>query len=301
MRANASQGYRYGESIVSLLEPGPLVADQDRTLSVECMNQDERAEALEREMLARLNAATAAGGASLQLPAGAGEPAAAPPTVAELEAQITARIYSRGVGRMFWNRAADGRVTRLSPMPSSPELSDYFSLRLANTGNHCLQSANKALQRGADEEIVLACLLHDVMQELMCANHGYWGAQLVEPYISERTTFAIRYHQALRFFPDQHVGYEYPAIYHRLYGVDYVPDEQMQATYEFVRNHRWYDAPREVTVSDFYAFDPKAVVTIEPFVDIIGRHFRQPKEGLGYDNSPVAHMWRTLSNPDAPL
>jgi hypothetical protein len=42
-------------------------------------------------------------------------------------------------------------------------------------------------------------------------------------------------------------------------------------------------------------------VSLEPFVDIIGRHFKQPKEGLGYDNSPVAHMWRTIERPDAPL
>jgi hypothetical protein len=35
--------------------------------------------------------------------------------------------------------------------------------------------------------------------------------------------------------------------------------------------------------------------------DFIGRHFKQPKEGLGNDGSPSAHMWRTLINPDAPL
>jgi len=37
------------------------------------------------------------------------------------------------------------------------------------------------------------------------------------------------------------------------------------------------------------------------FTDIIGRHFKQPQEGLGNDNSPTAHMWRTIVNPDAPL
>jgi hypothetical protein len=25
------------------------------------------------------------------------------------------------------------------------------------------------------------------------------------------------------------------------------------------------------------------------------------KQGLGYDNSPVAHMWRSIERPDAPL
>ena len=44
-------------------------------------------------------------------------------------------------------------------------------------------------------------------------------------------------------------------------------------------------------------FDPHIVVDIDDFEDIVGRHFRQPKEGLGFDNSPVAHMWRTMIWP----
>ena len=35
--------------------------------------------------------------------------------------------------------------------------------------------------------------------------------------------------------------------------------------------------------------------------DIMSRQFKQPKEGLGYDNSPVAHMWRSMIRPDSPL
>jgi hypothetical protein len=42
-------------------------------------------------------------------------------------------------------------------------------------------------------------------------------------------------------------------------------------------------------------------VRLEELTDIVGRHFKQPKEGLGFDNSPVAHMWRTLIYPDNPL
>ena len=58
---------------------------------------------------------------------------------------------------------------------------------------------------------------------------------------------------------------------------------------------------RLVTLNDEYSFDPAAPVSLEPFEDIVGRHFRQPKEGLGYDGSPVAHMWRTLQFPERPL
>ena len=54
---------------------------------------------------------------------------------------------------------------------------------------------------------------------------------------------------------------------------------------------------REVTLNDLYAFDPAVEVSIHEFEDIIGRHFRQPEEGLGYDNSPSAHMWRTIMRP----
>ena len=56
-----------------------------------------------------------------------------------------------------------------------------------------------------------------------------------------------------------------------------------------------------MTTNDLYSFDPNVHVSIDAFRDIIARHFRQPKEGLGNDNSPVAHMWRTMINPDQPL
>jgi hypothetical protein len=64
---------------------------------------------------------------------------------------------------------------------------------------------------------------------------------------------------------------------------------------------RWYLEPRLVTVNDLYAFEPGVHPQYEQFTDIVGRHFRLPKEGLGFDNSPSAHMWRSISMPDYPL
>ena len=75
----------------------------------------------------------------------------------------------------------------------------------------------------------------------------------------------------------------------------------IERTYKTVRNHKWYAYPRQVTVNDLYSFDPNAVVSIDPFVDLIGHHFKQPKEGLGWDDSPSSHMWRTIINPDRRL
>ena len=61
------------------------------------------------------------------------------------------------------------------------------------------------------EKIVLACLLHDIaVSAFIRADHGYWAAQLLEPYVDEEVTWAIRYHQALRFFPDESAGYAIP-------------------------------------------------------------------------------------------
>jgi len=55
---------------------------------------------------------------------------------------------------------------------------------------------------------------------------------------------------------------------------------------------------RLVTVNDLYSFEEGVVVDIDDFTDIIGRNFKQPKEGLGFDNSPVAHMWRSMIWPN---
>ena len=41
-----------------------------------------------------------------------------------------------------------------------------------------------------------------------------------------------------------------------------------------------------------------AQVDFDEFEDVVGRNFRQPKEGLGFDGSPVAHMWRTMIWPN---
>ena len=259
--------------------------------AVGLMSQEAKADALEAVLMAQV----------ASVPGGAGAAPEKFPSVADLEAEISTRAWRRGTGFLFYNREANGKVSLLPKLPAQPTLVDFFAMRFDRERNHCLQSANKALQRGADEEVILACLLHDTAQELIRTEHGWWGAQMYEPYVPERTAFAIRYHQALRFYPDLKVGYEYPDLYKQVFGHDYVPDEHTKAMYDYARSHRWYDAAREVTVCDLYAFDPNARVSIEPFLDIVGRHFKQPKQGLGNDNSAVAHMWRSIRDPDSPL
>ena len=254
---------------------------------VEPMDSETKAEALEHYMVEKLDAEATSG-------------------LTLVEEQIVASAADatvrRGVGTLFAPQGpADNRTMPvLAAMSAKPTLLEFYEKRFA-PANHVLQSATRALKTGMSEEIVMACLLHDVVQNLVKVDHGWWGAQLVEPYVSEKVTWAIKYHQALRFYPDSAHGYEYPELYNRIYGKDYVPQPHIKQAYEFARNHKWYFEARMVTVNDLYAFDPGAKVSIEPFIDIIGRQFKQPKEGLGHDNSPTAHMWRTMMFPDNPL
>jgi hypothetical protein len=284
-----------------------LIASLGGASAVHLLGAEAKADALEDYLSEALDAEVEA-----QQEGAAAPPAKKYPTVEELQSQVETRGFRRGVGSLFIagqpnplgerteTGAGSAHVRRLAPMPANPTLLDFYKLRFA-PANHVLQSATRAMQTGMSEEIIFACLLHDVVQTLIKPDHGWWGAQLVEPYVSEKVTFAIRYHQALRFYPDSSAGYEYPDLYKRVWGEDYTPPPYIEATYKYVRNHKWYMEPRLVTVNDLYAFDPKAKVSVDPFVDIIGRQFKQPKQGLGYDNSPVAHMWRTIANPDFPL
>lgn len=188
----------------------------------------------------------------------------------------------------------------LPRMPQQPKLMDFFKYRFNDiTIRHLLTSAERALAHGLDDRIVLAILLHDISNGcLIRSDHGYWGAQMIAPYVDEEVAWAVQYHQCLRYFPDESVGYAYPDSYNAFFGPDYEPPEYIRKDAELARNHRWYMSARQVTQYDIYFFDDRPPVDPEIFTDIIGRHFRQPDDGLGFDGSPVSHMWRTMIWPN---
>jgi hypothetical protein len=230
--------------------------------------------------------------------------------MAELDAvAVKSRLFTLADGDLTWKGGAQiqaenpgkrmlmGDDPRLPEMPAKPTLMDYFKYRFA-PASHLLQSAKHAVNAGMDEKVVLACLLHDIgVVGFIRSDHGYWGAQLVAPYVADEVSWAIRTHQALRFYADDSVGYAYPEMYVKYFGADYKPDAYIEREYQQARNHKWYMTARLITVHDIYSFDPNAKVELEEFTDIIGRNFRQPAEGLGFDDSPSAHMWRTLMRP----
>jgi HD domain len=134
-----------------------------------------------------------------------------------------------------------GDDPRLLKMPAQPRLSDFFRHRFVPmVANHLLQSASLARKKGLEERVVIACLLHDIaMAGLITSDHGYWGAQLIAPYVDEEVSWAVRHHQALRYFPDESVGYSYPEAYIRYFGEDYQPPEYLVQAYERARRHKW--------------------------------------------------------------
>jgi predicted HD phosphohydrolase len=70
---------------------------------------------------------------------------------------------------------------------------------------HCLQTATRALRDGADEELVVAALLHDAGKIYDGANHGAIAAEILRPHVSRETYQVIRNHTTFeaRFYGAQ--------------------------------------------------------------------------------------------------
>ena len=193
------------------------------------MSPEDKAEALEHYMEEKLDAEIAARDGTepvLYMPDGE--------AIALTELQQENPRPPRGTGSLFMPRARE-----FAPMSAKPTLVEFFEKRFA-PANHVFQSATHALDTGQPERTIFACLMHDVVLNLIKVDHGWWGAQLIEPYVEERISWGIRYHAPLRFYPDESVGYEYPEMYNRIFGEDYVPDAYIKQAYEHAKNHAYY-------------------------------------------------------------
>ena len=60
--------------------------------------------------------------------------------------------------------------------------------------DHSLQSATRALRDGADEEMVVCALLHDIGDTIAPENHSQVAAAILRPYVSEASYWIVLHH-----------------------------------------------------------------------------------------------------------
>tara|TARA_Y100001970_G_scaffold213653_1_gene261211 strand:- start:497 stop:1051 length:555 start_codon:yes stop_codon:yes gene_type:complete len=72
---------------------------------------------------------------------------------------------------------------------------------------HSLQTATRALNDKADDEMIVASLLHDIGDELAPLNHSEYAAAVLKPYVSERTHWIVEKHGEFQmYYYAHHLG-----------------------------------------------------------------------------------------------
>ena len=118
---------------------------------------------------------------------------------------------------------------------------------------HSLQAATRALRDRADEELVVAALLHDIGDELAPYNHTEIAAAILRPYVRPEVTWIVAQHGLFQ---------NYYYVHH--FGGDRNARERL-------RGHPAYDACVQFCAAwDQSSFDPdyasEPLATFEPMV-----------------------------------
>ena len=101
----------------------------------------------------------------------------------------------------YINNTADRILKFMKGLTST--LEGYKITRL----EHSLQTATRAFKDNADEEMVVAALLHDIGDELAPMNHSEYAAAILKPYVSEKTHWIIEKHGEFQmFYYAHHLG-----------------------------------------------------------------------------------------------
>jgi len=96
---------------------------------------------------------------------------------------------------------ADRLINFMSSLNST--LDGYKVSRL----EHSLQTATRALNDMADDEMIVASLLHDIGDELAPLNHSEYAAAVLKPYVSEKTHWIVEKHGEFQmYYYAHHIG-----------------------------------------------------------------------------------------------
>ena len=156
--------------------------------------------------------------------------------------------------------AAQPRVAQqlLAMIAGLSNITDGFSI---DQMEHALQTATRAERDGADEEVVVAALLHDVGKLISVANHPKIAAEILRAYVRHDVYCMVAYHQDFqgRWYYE-HLGLD-PNLRERHVG------------------EPWYSlAERFADVWDQKAFDPDyQSETLDHFAPMVTRVFARAK------------------------
>jgi predicted HD phosphohydrolase len=136
---------------------------------------------------------------------------------------------------------------------------------------HSLQAATRALRDGADEEMILAALLHDIGDELAPYNHSEMAAAIVRPYVRPEVAWIVEHHGLFQ-------NYYYA---HHLGGDRYARDR--------LRDHPWYGACVQFCAAwDQCSFDPDyPSESLEFFAPLVRRMFARTPHDPRYQTAPA--------------
>jgi predicted HD phosphohydrolase len=131
---------------------------------------------------------------------------------------------------------------------------------------HSLQTATRALRDGADTELVVAALVHDVGDDLAPYNHAELAAAILRPYVRAEVTWIVEQHGLFQ-------SYYYAHHYDR--------DRNGR---ERFRGHRWFDACASFCERwDQASFDPSyASEPLARFVPLVREVFGRPAHDPRY-------------------
>ena len=133
----------------------------------------------------------------------------------------------------YIEKLPDRILTALDGLKDS--LAGYKVTRL----EHSLQTATRAEKHGADDELIVAALIHDIGDDLAPENHSQMAAAIIRPYVREQVTWILEMH----------------GIFQMVYYADKLglnPDER-----ERYRGHKWFDDAEQFCRDwDQLSFDP---------------------------------------------
>jgi len=171
--------------------------------------------------------------------------------------QSTAEEWQVIVGETMANqpRVAEQVLSMLSSLAS---ITDGFAV---DQLTHSLQTATRAEDDGADTEMVVASLCHDIGKVVSVANHPRIAAEILRPYVREDVYRVIEAHQDFQ-------GRHYYAHLHM--------DPDARRKYE---GEPWYDVAEQFADDwDQTSFDPEYPTRpLEHFEPMVREVFSRPQ------------------------